>query len=119
MHIVSGHTGCHGGKYIYGEYSKSFGGKALLSASTLKAAKKASGIQLKWKKTAGASGYVIYRSTTGKKWTKVATTAKTTVMDKKASKGKTYRYRIRAYRKVNGKKVYGNWSLTGKNQEIS
>ena len=99
-----------GGKYIYGEYSKSFSGKALLSASTLKAAKKASGIQLKWKKTAGASGYVIYRSTTGKKWTKVATTAKTTVMDKKASKGKTYRYRIRAYRKVNGKKVYGNWS---------
>lgn len=99
-----------GGKYIYGEYSKSFSGKALLSAPTLKAAKKASGIQLKWKKTAGASGYVIYRSTTGKKWTKVATTAKTTVMDKKASKGKTYRYRIRAYRKVNGKKVYGKWS---------
>lgn len=68
---------------------------------------------LKWKKLNGATKYEIYQSTTKDgAYQKVATVKgnKTKYTSKKLTKGATYYYKIRAYRKVGGKKVYTNYT---------
>ena len=69
-----------------------------------------------WKTVSGVTGYEIQYSTS-KKFTKKTTktvkiksakTKKTTI--KKLSKGKKYYVRVRAYKIVNKKPVYGAWS---------
>ena len=67
-----------------------------------------------WKTVSGASGYEVQYSTSSKfKSAKTATvkkgtTAKTTI--KSLTKGKTYYFKVRAYKTVDGAKVYGAWS---------
>ena len=67
-------------------------------------------VKLTWTKVPGADGYVIYRSNkkNGKfKQIQVIKKGKTTTFtQKKLKKGKKFYYKIRAYRKVGGKKVY-------------
>lgn len=66
---------------------------------------------IKYGKISGASGYAIYRST--KKngtYTRIAYTTKTSYTNKYLTKGKRYYYKVRAYRVVKGKKVYGSYS---------
>lgn len=69
---------------------------------------------LKWKKVKNADGYVVYRATkkNGKyAAVKTITKAKTTTFtNKNLKKGKTYYYKIKAYKKVNGKKALGQFS---------
>ena len=69
-------------------------------------------VKLSWSKASGkVSRYVIYRN--GKKIASVSCkTLKYT--DKGRKYGKTYSYKVRAYRKRNGSRVYGKWSVTGK-----
>ncbi|MCD7746701.1 MAG: InlB B-repeat-containing protein [Lachnospiraceae bacterium] len=71
---------------------------------------------IKWKSDTKASGYQIQVSTS-EMFTSGTTTSNSTsnVKNKKATlknmtKNKTYYVRIRAYKKINGKKVYGSWS---------
>jgi len=67
-----------------------------------------------WKKVSGASGYEVMYSTSSKfSSSKTATikngsSTKTTI--KKLTKGKKYYFKVRAYKTVDGKKVYGAWS---------
>ncbi len=59
-----------------------------------------SGISLKWTKTAGASGYVIYRKAGNGSFKKLVTekgVSNLSYIDKSAKKGTTYTYKIRAY----------------------
>lgn len=75
----------------------------------------ASGIAVKWGKTANTSGYHIYRKTAGKKWSKIATVKganKVSYTDKKvrSKNGIKYFYSVQAY---NSKKVSG-YNKTGK-----
>lgn len=73
--------------------------------------------KLTWTKAAGASGYEIYRSTKSTSgFKKIATVsgAKTSYTDKKLTTGKTYYYRIRAYRSNSGITVNGPWTATKK-----
>lgn len=99
---------------LYGDFSAVKSAKPVLSktAITLKAGKKKATIS--WKKVAGASGYKIYRSTkkgSGYKCVKTVTKASTSkYVNKKLKGGKRYYYKIRAYRTVNGKKVYSSYS---------
>lgn len=69
---------------------------------------------IKWKKVANASGYEIYRSTkqsSGYKKVKTITKNKTvSYKNAKLTKGKTYYYKVRAYKKVGNKKYYGRFS---------
>lgn len=62
-----------------------------------------------WSKVKGADGYIVYRATkkSGKyKQVKVLTSAKKTkYSDKKVKKGKTYFYKVKAYKKNGTKKV--------------
>lgn len=64
---------------------------------------------LSWKKSAGATGYEIYRSVNGGKFTKLTTT-KSLKYTAKLTAGKSYQFKVRPYATVNGKKFYGSWS---------
>lgn len=58
------------------------------------------GITVKWNKTAGASGYIVYRKGTSGSWTRIADVksgSATSYTDKTASSGSTYSYTVRAY----------------------
>ena len=64
-------------------------------------------IRLRWKKVAGATGYLVSRATRRKgKYKKLKRTTKRTYTDKVKRKKKYY-YRIRAYKKVYGIRIYG------------
>ena len=69
-------------------------------------------VRVSWTNIAGESGYQISKSTK-KSRTSIASTYKTTSGKSKvikAKRNKTYYYKVRAYRTVSGKKVYGPWS---------
>ncbi len=86
---------------------------------TLKSSSKSkTAIRLNWKKATGASGYQIQRyNTSTKKWETVKTiTSGSTLTYKQTGlkKGTAYKYRVRAYKTINGNKYYGAWSKTKK-----
>ncbi len=61
-----------------------------------------SGVTFKWNKVKGASGYYVYRKTGSGNYEKIATvkgSTKVSYLDKKAKKGKTYTYTVKAYYK--------------------
>ena len=66
-------------------------------------------IKLKWSKVKGASGYTVYMRKNGK-YNKVADTKSTTYTVKKLPNATRENFKVRAYKKVNGKKVYGSYS---------
>lgn len=66
-------------------------------------------ITVKWKSIKKATGYQIaYKKETAKKYT--IKTVKKTSKTISASNEATYKIKVRAYRKVNGKMYYGKWS---------
>ena len=75
-------------------------------------------VNIRWHKYAGSSAYVLYRREEGvKKYTRIATIKgnKTFLYkDKQIKKGKTYFYRMRIYKVVNKKKLYGSYGKTVK-----
>lgn len=64
---------------------------------------------LSWNKSKGATGYEVYCSVDGGKFTKLKTT-KALKYTAKLAKGNSYQFKVRPYTLVNGKKVYGSWS---------
>ena len=82
------------------------------SSFKVKAGKKSAAVS--WKKVSGANGYVVYRSTKSKSGFKaVKTITKGSTVkytNKSLKKGKTYYYKVRAYRTVNKKKVYSSYT---------
>ena len=68
-----------------------------------------------WKKSSNADGYQIqYASNKKFKKAKSKTVKSTSVTLKKLKKKTTYFVRVRAYKAVDGKKVYGKWSSVKK-----
>ena len=68
-------------------------------------------IKISWGKVTGASGYQISRSTSKTGTTAIknvsASYSNTTIS---TARNKTYYYKVRCYRTVNNKKIYGPWS---------
>lgn len=62
--------------------------------------------KISWTKVKGADGYVVYYGRCGRSMKKIASTktARTTVR-RHLAKGKTYKYQVKAYKLVGGKKV--------------
>ena len=92
--------------------SKAYPKPAKVKITSIKSTAK--GAKLYWKKVAGASGYVIYRSEskTGK-YTKIKEIKKQTKISYNNTgllKGKTYYYKVMAYRNMSGIYVYGKYS---------
>lgn len=77
----------------------------------LKAGKKK--VTVKWSKMADISGYTVYYKTSKKgSWKKLKNISakKTKYLKKKLKSGNKYYFTVKAYKKVNGKKVYGKYA---------
>ena len=104
-----------GSAKVYAAYSKTAYAKPVLSKPAnikAKAGKKSAVVS--WKKVSGATGYKVYRATKSNgKYSVVKTITKQSTVkytNKKLKSKKTYYYKVRAYKKVNGKLVYGSYS---------
>ncbi|MDR0222136.1 MAG: fibronectin type III domain-containing protein [Oscillospiraceae bacterium] len=71
-------------------------------------------ITVSWKKVSGANGYEIYRATSKDgKYTRVKRVTKGDTVkwsNKELKTNKKYYYKVRAYKTVDGKRVYGSFS---------
>ena len=97
------------GKKVYSGYDKKGLSGKLNTTVSLK--NKNNTVSVNWKKTNGASGYYIYRTTSKKgKYSKIKTITSGKTLkytDKKVKKGKTYYYKVVPFRKISGKAVKG------------
>lgn len=96
----------------YGLYDKT--GKSVktsLEKTSLTVSRVSSGLKNTWTSVNGATGYQVQRYTGGK-WSVVKTVGAGTLsyVDTSAQKNASYRYRVRAYRSFNGRRVYGGYS---------
>ena len=84
----------------------------LKAVSGLKASsEKPDRVKLQWKAVADADGYQVFRyDESEEKYVKIANTAKTVYTDKRKTSGKSYRYKVKAYKKMNGRTYYGRFS---------
>lgn len=71
-------------------------------------------VGMSWKKVKDADGYEVYASTCDGKnnFKRVADTKKLSFTQKKLNNSKAYKYYVRAYKLVNGKKVYLKKTVT-------
>ncbi len=85
----------------------------LTAPTALKAAASHDSVKLTWDAVKGADRYAVYRavSETGT-YTRLGSTASLNYTDKSPQTGKTYYYRVRAYKTVDGVNVYGPASKT-------
>ena len=68
-------------------------------------------IKLTWSSVSGASGYELYRSTSSSgKYYFIKRTSSLYYTNSGLTKGKTYYYKIRAYKTVGTTKVYSGWT---------
>ncbi|SFJ30466.1 Fibronectin type III domain-containing protein [Terrisporobacter glycolicus] len=103
------------GKKQYGDFSQVVSSSPKLSSTTAKSASAAyNSNKVTWSKVSGASGYEVYRATskTGKYSLKKTVKSGSTLSYSNTglTTGKTYYYKVRAYKVVDGKKQYGNFS---------
>lgn len=101
-------------KKEYGSYSEIVCAKPVLSKTTITVSSISKKATIKWNKVLGASGYKVYSATSSdgtyslkKTITSINTLSYTNT---NLVSGKTYYYKVRAYRNVNGKVVYGPYS---------
>ena len=101
-------------KKKYGSYSEIVCAKPVLSKTKITVSSKSKKATIKWNKVLGASGYKVYSATSSdgtyslkKTITSINTLSYTNT---NLVSGKTYYYKVRAYRNVNGKVVYGPYS---------
>lgn len=101
------------GKMIFGKYKA---GSTVCSCPQVQSIsginRVKGGLKITWKEQKKVSGYRIYRKTGNGKWIKLADVKKGTAsyVDKKAGKGTTYTYAVRAWGKApSGKTLWGNY----------
>ncbi len=104
------------GKKKYSGYSEVISAKTKLNTPKLRSVTVTSGdtALLVWKKVSGASGYYIYRCETKKgKYKRVLSVKSGSTVQAYVGgqeNGKTYYYKVRAYRTVDKKKKYSSYS---------
>ena len=102
-----------GGKKYLSTKSSVVSVTTLKKVTNVKVKKSGSKVKVSWKNINGETGYQISKMTKKKATQKKPLTYKTTKGTYKklsAVKGKTYYYKVRAYKTVDGKKVFGPWS---------
>ena len=102
---------------LYGDYSSIISGKTKYPSQVKNLKQNSSyktSVKLSWDKTSYASGYRVYRATskdgTYKRVAELSGSTNTKFTDNKLSSGKTYYYKVRAYRKVGKDKDHGSYS---------
>lgn len=97
------------------QVKKAMATKLTLSGLKLKPVKKKHAIKLSWKAKGAPDGYsVVYKKDKAKKYSKAKIVKKPKYMSKKLKKGAKYVFKIRAYKNIDGKKIYGKWYKTKK-----
>jgi hypothetical protein len=84
-----------------------------LTKPSITVSKKDKTSTVKWKKVTDATSYEIYRATSKNgEYSKITTvsSSKTSYKNTKLKKGKTYYYKVRAIRKINGITIYSSYS---------
>lgn len=66
-------------------------------------------VYLSWNEVRGATGYQIYMKAPGESYKKIKVTTDNKYTVKNLKKGKTYSFRVRAYSKVDGRYIYGDY----------
>ena len=104
-----------GGKKILGGYkASSYIQSYPLKQKISKICKTSSGLKIYWSTQKKASGYQIYRKTKNSSWKKIKTISNgktASFEDRRAKKGTTYYYAVRAGAKTStGKTVYGSYT---------
>lgn len=103
------------GEKIFGAYSQGMSGKALPRAVQIRQVTGKSGsAAVNWDRVNGASGYrLYYRTSENGKWQYAAQIGKgnlTSYTHRGLKKGQKIYYKMRAYRTVDGEKVFGAYS---------
>ena len=102
-------------KKVYSSYSSVVSAKPVLKTPSVKLTSGSKKATIKWEKISGASGYEVYRATSKSgKYSKIKTITKNSTVsyvNSSLTKNKTYYYKVRAYRTVNGKKIYSSYSV--------
>ena len=70
-------------------------------------------ITIKWNTVSDANGYQVYRKVNSGKWKAVKNVTGTSYKDKNVKAGYKYSYTVKAYKTVNGKKVYSGYNKKG------
>lgn len=101
--------------YASGYNTTGIAGKAVLGTSAITSIGVKDGqVALTWKQIPGAQGYVVMRSATlDGTYTKIRTAqgvTDTSYVDPNVTSGSTYYYKVRAFKQVDGKFVYGGYS---------
>ncbi len=88
----------------------------LKKVTSVKAVRSGTKVKVSWSNISGESGYQISRSTkkTGTNIVKTYSTTSGKYYKVSATKGKTYYYKVRAYKTVNGTRIYAPWSTVVK-----
>ena len=102
-------------KKVYSSYSSVVSAKPVLKTPSVKLTSGSKKATIKWEKISGSSGYEVYRATSKSgKYSKIKTITKNSTVsyvNSSLTKNKTYYYKVRAYRTVNGKKIYSSYSV--------
>lgn len=103
------------GEYQYGLMSDSMEARPKPGKTSIKSitTEGTTALSIKWKKISGVSGYELYVSSNkdGKysMLAQLSGSSNTSYQHLKCKKGKTYYYKVRAYRNVSGEKIYGGY----------
>lgn len=101
------------GKKVYGNDSAKVSAKPIPATPKARAAAQKKKITVKWNKIAGTTKYVVYKSTKKNSgYYKARITVNTSFKDTSVKRGKTYYYKVRSYKKMDGRNVYGRFSKT-------
>lgn len=98
---------------VYGKYSSIVSAKPIPSAPTNSKAVSTNynSVKLSWNSVSGASAYRVYRATSSTGiYSYVKATTKTSYTDTGLTTGKTYYYKVRAYKTIGTTKVYGKYT---------
>ena len=96
---------------ICGSYSSIKLAKTVIKTPVLKGQGLIHGVNLNWDETNYVDGYEIYYSTyKTKKYNKIATTSELNYVKDGLIPDKTYYFKIRSYKEINGKKYYSSYS---------
>ncbi len=103
------------GKKVFGDFSKVVSAttyaKPAVPSNVKAAPSSKTHITVSWNKVNGATGYQVWRGTSASgPFTALGSYTETSKVSIGLTPGKTYYYKVRAYKMIDGKKVFGDYS---------